>query len=132
MAERSDASPTGDPLIAQSESEADSRRAARAANLFDVRRLIGALFVVYGVILVILGLGESDASIDKSAGINVNLWAGLGMLIFGLLFLAWAFLRPLGDDEVGEGGTEATGSEAASRRPRGDPDRPVGGSDPGR
>src|SRR5215210_1336979 len=98
MAERSDASPTGDPLIAKSESEADRRRAARAANLFDVRRLIGALFVIYGVILVILGLGESDASIEKSAGVNVNLWAGLGMLILGLLFLAWAFLRPLSDE----------------------------------
>jgi hypothetical protein len=98
MAERSDASPTGDPHIAQSESEADARRAARAANLFDVRRLIGGVFVVYGVILVVLGLGESDASIAKSADINVNLYAGLGMLALGLFFLAWAFLRPLSEE----------------------------------
>src|SRR5215210_1843984 len=132
MAERSEASPTGDPLIAQAEQAEMEARQARAARLFDVRRLIGGLFVVYGVILVILGFGESDESIARSADINVNLWAGLGMLVLGLLFLAWAFLRPLGDDGVGEGGTEATGSEAASRRPRGDPDRPVGGSDPGR
>ncbi len=103
MAERSDASPTGDPHIEQSEKEMDARRAARAANLFDVRRLIGGLFVVYGVILVVLGLGESDASIEKSADINVNLWAGLGMLALGVFFLAWAFLRPL-SEELGEGG----------------------------
>src|SRR5215210_3403332 len=123
MAERSEASPTGDPLIAQAEQAEMEARQARAARLFDVRRLIGGLFVVYGVILVILGFGESDESIARSADINVNLWAGLGMLVLGLLFLAWAFLRPLGDDEVGEeGGTEATGSEAASRRPGGDPD----------
>ena len=105
MAERSDASPTGDPHIEQSEqAEIDAQRAARAARLFDIRRLIGGLFVVYGVILVVLGLGESDASIEKSAGVNVNLWAGLGMLALGLLFLAWAFLRPLGEepDEPGE------------------------------
>src|SRR5215210_3133240 len=95
MAERSDASPTGDPLIAQAESEADRRRAARAANLFDIRRLIGGLFVIYGVILVVLGLGESDASIAKSADVNVNLWSGLGMLVLALVFIAWALLRPL-------------------------------------
>ena len=126
MAERSDASPTGDPLIAQSESEADAARAARAANLFDVRRLIGALFVIYGVILVVLGLGASDSTIEKSADVNLNLWAGLGMLLFGLLMLAWAFLRPLSAelDEAAGGaaptGSGDAGSEAASRRAGGD------------
>ena len=110
MAERSDASPTGDPHIEKSEGEADARRAARAANLFDVRRLIGGLFVVYGVILVVLGLGESDASIAKSADINVNLWAGLGMLALGLFFLAWAFLRPL-SEELGEDGKDDGGDD---------------------
>ena len=106
MAERSssDASPTGDPLIAQSEGEADAARSARAANLFDVRRLIGGLFLIYGVILTVLGLGESDASIAKSADININLYSGLGMLAVAVFFLAWAFLRPLSGelDEAGE------------------------------
>ena len=108
-----------DPHIQQSDqAEIDAERAARAANLFDLRRIIGGLFVIYGLILVPLGLGESDASIEKSAGINVNLYAGLGMLAVGLLFIAWALLRPLsaeldeseesgggsGDDAVGSGG----------------------------
>ena len=73
-----------DPHIAQSEeAEADEDRAARAANLFDVRRIIGALFAVYGVILTIVGIGDSDAEIDKAAGININLWTGLAMLVVG-------------------------------------------------
>jgi hypothetical protein len=114
MAERSDASPTGDPLIAQSEREADARRAARAANLFDLRRLIGGLFVIYGVILVVMGLGASDAAIEKSADVNVNLWAGLGMLLFGLGMLAWAFLRPL-SEQLDEAAGDSGSSEAASR-----------------
>ena len=98
MAE-SDASPTGDPLIEQSEqAEMDAQRAAKAARLFDIRRLIGGLFLIYGVILVILGLGESDASIAKSADININLYSGLGMLVLSILFIAWALLRPLGAD----------------------------------
>ena len=112
-----------DPYIQQSEeAEIDARRAARAANLFDIRRLIGGLFVIYGVILVVLGLGESDASIQKSADINVNLYAGLGMLVMGLLFLVWAFARPLAteldDSDEPSGGSggdddDAVGSRAA-------------------
>ena len=88
-----------DPLIKQSEqAELDAHRSARAANLFDVRRFIGALFVIYGVILTVLGLGASDAEIDKAAGVNVNLWTGLAMLAVGILFLIWAFTRPLSEE----------------------------------
>ena len=77
------------------EAELESRRAERAANLFDVRRFIGALFVLYGAILFVLGLGASNADLDKAAGVNVNLWTGLAMLLVGALFLFWAFTRPL-------------------------------------
>jgi hypothetical protein len=72
------------------------QREAAAANLFDLRRIIGGLFVLYGVVLTIVGLGDSQAEIDKAAGVHINLWAGLGMLALGLAFLAWAFARPLG------------------------------------
>ena len=98
-----------DPHIEKAEqAEIDAQRAAKAARLFDIRRLIGGLFMIYGVILVVLGLGESDASIEKSAGLNVNLYAGLGMLALALLFLAWGFLRPLGE----EPGSEQAGGGA--------------------
>jgi hypothetical protein len=92
-------SPTGDPLIEQSEqAEMDADRAAKAARLFDIRRLIGGLFLIYGVILVVLGLGESDASIAKSADINVNLYSGIGMLVVSAIFIAWGLMRPLSGD----------------------------------
>ena len=71
-------------------------REERAANLFDLRRIIGGVFVVWGVLLTVLGLFDTDAEIEKAAGVNINLWAGLGMLVFGLLMLLWAFTRPLG------------------------------------
>lgn len=80
----------------ESEDQGTGAREAQAANLFDLRRIIGGLFVLYGVVLVIVGLGDSDAEIDKSAGVHINLWAGLGMLALGLFFIAWALLRPLG------------------------------------
>jgi hypothetical protein len=103
--------------------ESDSR-ARRAANLFDLRRVIGGLFVVYGLLLAILGLFDSDADIDRAAGVNINLYGGLAMLAFGLLMLVWAFTRPLGDeltdsDEPGRG----AGRDRDRSRRRGDSGR---------
>jgi hypothetical protein len=71
-------------------------REAQAANLFDLRRIIGGLFLLYGVVLTIVGLGDSDKEITKAAGVHINLIAGLGMLVLGAVFIAWALLRPLG------------------------------------
>jgi len=84
-------------------------RAERAANLFDLRRIIGGLFVLYGVVLIIVGLTDGPAEIHKAAGVNINLWAGIGMLVLGALFLLWAFTRPLGQQLRQE--------EAASHQP---------------
>ena len=110
---------TSDPLIDQSEEARLSKeREARAANLFDLRRIIGALFIVYGLILTIVGLTDSDAEIDKAAGIQINLWTGLAMLAVGAFFIAWALLRPLGE--------ELSDSQPAGSGPGGDREGPGG------
>jgi hypothetical protein len=70
------------------------RRSATAARLFDIRLIIGGLFVIYGIIVTIAGFTASDADIKKAQDININLWTGLGMLVLGLLFLLWIKLRP--------------------------------------
>jgi hypothetical protein len=90
-----------DSLIERTESTAAEKgggRSMQAANLFDLRRIIGGLFVAYGILMTILGLTDSDAEIAKAAGININLWAGLGMLVFGALFILWSLWRPLGEE----------------------------------
>jgi hypothetical protein len=74
--------------------DVDAATAAKAANRFDIRRIIGGLFLVYGAILVVVGLAGSDAVKHKAAGVNVNLWTGLGMLVFGVLMVVWALARP--------------------------------------
>jgi hypothetical protein len=66
-----------------------------ASRLFDLRTIIGALFVLYGVILIIAGLFDSDAEIAKANGIHINLWLGVAMAVLGALFLLWVRLRPL-------------------------------------
>jgi hypothetical protein len=121
----------------------DTPSTRRAANLFDLRRIIGGLFVVYGVLLTLLGLFDSQEEIDKAAGVNINLWAGLGMLVFGLLMILWALTRPLGDELV-EGdeypgrsaprGVDAAAlaSEQSRRGTRRDRQRAGGDADAGR
>jgi xanthine/uracil/vitamin C permease (AzgA family) len=79
-------------------SSSDPTPTTKKANLFDLRRIIGGVFVVYGLLLTILGLFDSQEEIDKAAGVNINLWAGLGMLVVGILFLVWAFTRPLSEE----------------------------------
>jgi hypothetical protein len=69
-------------------------KSATAARIFDLRRIIGGLFVLYGVIVMIAGFTASDAALRKAQGVNINLWTGLGMLLLGLFFLVWLKLRP--------------------------------------
>jgi len=66
-----------------------------ASKLFDLRILIGGLFVVYGVLLTIAGFFTSSGERAKASGINMNLWLGLAMLVVGIFFLLWARARPL-------------------------------------
>ena len=54
------------------------------AGAFDVRNIIGALLTIYGVILLLVGLfGDADAA--TTGGVNANLWAGLALLVVGLV-----------------------------------------------
>lgn len=78
----------------------DSEKVSKAARLFDVRRVIGGLFVVYGVIVTLLGLFDNKAEIDKAQGVRINLWMGLAMLVLGLLFLLWLRLSPPATPEM--------------------------------
>jgi hypothetical protein len=71
-----------------------AERRSAAARLFDVRRVIGGLFVVYGVIVTMIGLFDSTEELDKAQGVRINLWTGLGMLALGALFLLWQWWRP--------------------------------------
>ncbi|GGU85813.1 hypothetical protein GCM10010211_59750 [Streptomyces albospinus] len=71
------------------------RKSATAARLFDIRRIIGGLFALYGVIVTIAGITASDADLRKAQGININLWTGGGMLALGVFFLVWLKLRPI-------------------------------------
>ncbi len=92
--------PTSDELAPK-----DAAKSA-AAKLFDLRIMIGGLFTLYGVALTIYSFFTTPAEIEKAAGVNINLWLGLGMLILGLLFLLWARLSPVVHEADPEGAAD--------------------------
>jgi membrane protein implicated in regulation of membrane protease activity len=59
---------------------------------FDIRLPIGGLFTVLGLIIGGYGLATASnpAHYESSQGVNINLWWGLVMLLFGVLLLAAA------------------------------------------
>jgi len=67
----------------------------RKAGLFDIRIIIASLIGVYGVILVLTGLLSSEAQAEKAAGLNINVLAGIVMILFAASFVTWAWLRPI-------------------------------------
>jgi hypothetical protein len=56
----------------------------------DLRLPIGLLFTIYGGIFVVFGLTSDKAIYERSLGINVNLWWGLVLLVFGAGMLGLA------------------------------------------
>ena len=61
----------------------------------DVRLPIGIMFTLFGAIIAIYGLASDPAIYQRSLDININLWWGLIMFVFGASFLltAWQASR---------------------------------------
>jgi hypothetical protein len=51
----------------------------------DIRLPIGLMFTVVGGLLTVFGLIGDKSVFQRSLGINVNLWWGLVMLVFGIV-----------------------------------------------
>jgi hypothetical protein len=58
----------------------------------DLRLPIGLMFSIIGVLLAVFGFASDPAIYQRSLGINVNLWWGLVLIMFGLVML-WLVRR---------------------------------------
>ena len=68
----------------------------RQAGAFDVRNFIAMLLGIYAAILVLMGIfGTSAEDLERAGGLNINLWAGVGMAAVTAAFTLWARLRPV-------------------------------------
>lgn len=84
----------GSGMASTGATDEEEVQAARAANWFDVRRIIGGLFLVYGIVMTVTGLVGSQHVKTKAAGINIDLWTGIAMIVFAAAMIAWALWRP--------------------------------------
>ena len=58
----------------------------------DIKIPIGLLFTIIGLLMLIFGIftyGDT-ALYEKSLNININLWSGSLMLVFGVLMLVFS------------------------------------------
>ena len=56
----------------------------------DIRWPIGIIFTIYGAILMVYGWITDPEIFLSSMGVNIDLWWGTAMLVFGLLMGALA------------------------------------------
>ena len=61
----------------------------------DIKFPIGLMFSILGVLLTIYGIftNSDEMLYSRSLGININLWSGAGMLVFGLIMLFLVYLE---------------------------------------
>jgi hypothetical protein len=56
----------------------------------DIRLPIGLLFSILGMLLVVYGAMSDTSIYERSLGININLWWGIVLCVFGGLLLLLA------------------------------------------
>ena len=59
----------------------------------DIKFPIGLMFFILGLLLTIWGIFTNNDILlyQRSLGVNINLWSGMGMLVFGSIMLILAF-----------------------------------------
>lgn len=59
----------------------------------DIKIPIGLMFAIFGVILSVYGFTtQGDPMYLKSLSININLWSGIFMVLFGVIMLVFSDL----------------------------------------
>jgi len=61
----------------------------------DIKLPIGLMFSILGLLLTVYGLitASNQAMYEKSLHVNINLWIGLTMLVFGGIMLLLSFKK---------------------------------------
>lgn len=66
----------------------------RTAGALDIRNIIGALLAIYGILLLLVHAFGDDTATTGPTHDQANLWTGAALLLSGLLFFAWTWMRP--------------------------------------
>ena len=78
------------------EPEVNEERELRAATLFDIRRIIGGLFLLYGITLTVLGPRRLRRGPQARRGRQRQPVVGITLLVMAAMFIGWALCAPAG------------------------------------
>jgi protein-S-isoprenylcysteine O-methyltransferase Ste14 len=83
----------------------------------DIRIPIGSLFVLLGALLAGYGIFSNPAIYQRSLGIDINLWWGVVLFVFGLgmLGLAWRASRRKVQAHAADSPASSAAAAAAKR-----------------
>lgn len=81
-------------------SEGEKKDLIQYTRRTDLRRIIGGLFVIYGVLVTLMGIINPADDVAKTGGIHINLWTGASMLVVGVLFFVWDRLAPVPEEDI--------------------------------
>ena len=95
-------------------SDEEQRKLIASTRRFDLRRILGALFLLYGVLTTVVGIAQPAADVAKTGGIAINLWTGIAMLVVGALFLLWDRLSPVPEQDIVKTLEEPDANESAA------------------
>ena len=70
----------------------------------DIRTPMGLMFTILGILVTGYGIVSDPSIYQRSLGINLNLWWGLVLLVFGLTFLYMGRRGASRSDGGGESG----------------------------
>ena len=95
-------------------SDEERHRLIASTRRFDLRRILGALFLLYGLLTTIVGIVDPAGDVAKTGGIPINLWTGIAMLVVGALFLLWDRLSPVPEQDIVKTLEESDANESAA------------------
>jgi prolipoprotein diacylglyceryltransferase len=84
----------------QNLTDAEKDAIVRSTRRLDIRRILGGLFLLYGIICTIVGIVHYDSDTKPTGGIHINLWTGIAMIIAGLLFFIWDRFAPVPAEDI--------------------------------
>ena len=98
---RSDAATQGAaPAKKEYFTEEEKEEMVRSTHHGDLRRILGMIFVVYGVVVFIVGLVDPAADVAKTSGLPINLWTGGCMFVVGIAFFVWDHFNPVPAEDI--------------------------------
>jgi hypothetical protein len=80
----------------------------------DIRIPLGLLFTVLGAVLTIFGAISDPRLYERSLNVNLNLWWGSVLVVFGVLMLVLGYVGQTRAKKEGGSTATETSSQAAS------------------